>query len=88
MSPPHVHLPPSKPLRVQVINNNQSEGRAARADGLREGDFITHLDGKVLTSTPKDFHMHVRMNYRVGDKLPLTIVRNGQSQSLVLRLVE
>jgi serine protease Do len=84
-----LHLPPeSKPLRISVINTNHSEGRAARQAGLREGDIVTHLGGKLLAFTPKDFHMHVRMNYRVGDKLPLTIVRDGQTQRIELPLVD
>jgi predicted metalloprotease with PDZ domain len=77
-----------KPLRIQWINSNQREGRAAKEAGLREGDLITQIGDKPVNFTPAQFHLHVKMNYRVGDKLPLTIVRNGQTQRIDLPLVD
>ena len=32
--------------------------------------------------------MHIKLNYKVGDTLPLTILRNGQREELKIRLVE
>lgn len=78
----------SKPLRVQGINNNINEGRSARQAGLREGDLITHVGDKLLTAAPKDFTVYLKQNYRVGDKLPLTLLRNGQTQRIEVPLVE
>ena len=76
-----------KPLRIQWINSAQREGRAAKEAGFREGDIITMIADKPVNFTPAQFHLHVKMNYRVGDKLPLTIVRDGQTQRIDLPLV-
>ena len=46
------------------------------------------VDDKPVTMTPEQFHMHVRRNFKVGDKLPLTVVRNGKQERIELPLVE
>ena len=56
--------------------------------GLREGDVIVAIDGKPITLTPERFHMHVRMNYKVGDALALTVLREGGRTEVKLPLVE
>ena len=78
----------SKAYRIQWINTSQAEGRAAKQAGFREGDMIVEVAGKPVTLTPEQFHMFVRTNFQVGDKLPLTIVRDGQRQRLDLPLVD
>jgi serine protease Do len=77
-----------KPLRVQFINGNRPEGRAAREAGLHEGDVIIALAGKPIDMTPKQFHLRVRLDYKVGDKLPLTVLRGGQKKEVVIKLTE
>lgn len=77
-----------KPLRIQFINTSQKEGRTAKEAGLRQGDLITEVGGKAVNFTPAQFHLYVKMNYRVGDKLPLTIVRKGKVQHIDLPLVD
>lgn len=78
----------SKPLRVQWINAQRSEGRAAKEAGLKEGDIVVRLNGKPMSFTPEAFQMHVRLNCKVGDNLNLKILRNGESKEIVLTLVE
>ena len=78
----------TKAYRIQWINSGHTEGRAAKKAGLKEGDLIVAINGKPVTLTPEQFHMHVRANYQVGDKLPLTITRDGQRQSIELTLVD
>lgn len=84
-----LNLPPgTKPLQIKWINTEQTEGRAARKAGLKEGDVIIALDKEPFRFGPEEFHMHVRMNYAVGQKLALTILRQGVQQDIELPLVD
>ena len=67
-------------LRVQWINNNSPEGRAAQKAGLRHGDFVVALNGKPFDETisHRAFNTHVKLNYKPGQKLTLTLLRKGK----------
>jgi serine protease Do len=78
----------AKPLRIQFINKNRTEGKAALAAGLKEGDVVLAIDGKPVTQTPEQFQMDVRLNRKVGDTLHLTVLRNGKAMEVALPLVE
>ena len=67
-----------KPLEVRWINTGRPEGRNAKRAGLRKGDIIIGLEGQPLRMSSQHFNMHVKLNYNVGDKLPLTLLRNGK----------
>ncbi len=54
-----------------------------RAVGLQGGDVIIGIDGKTMDMTQEDFLAHVRRNYLVGDRITLTILRNGKRTDLV-----
>ena len=36
------------------------------------------MEGKPLRMSSQHFNMHVKLNYKVGDKLPLTLLRKGK----------
>jgi len=78
----------SRAYRIQFINANNPEGRAAKEAGLRSGDVIVAVADKPVTLSPADFQLQVRLNYKVGDKLPLTVLRDGKRERLELPLVE
>jgi hypothetical protein len=66
-------------LKVKWINTGSKEGRAAQKAGLRQGDFIIAIDGEPLGKmTPQQFTTYVKLNYKSGQKLPLTLMRNGR----------
>ena len=67
-----------KPLEVRWINTGRPEGRNAKRAGLRQGDIIIGMEGKPLRMRSEHFNMHVKLNYKVGDKLPLTLLRKGK----------
>jgi serine protease Do len=75
-------------LEVRWINQGQPGGKAAFESGLRQGDYVIAVDGKPLAMTPVEFTMHVKLNYKPGDKLPLTIIRAGREQELQITLTE
>ena len=59
-------------------------GSAAGAGGLRLGDVITAVDGRPMSSS-KDVIDAVR-EHQAGDEITVTFERDGQIQSLVVRL--
>ena len=75
-------------LKVKWINRGSPGGRSAYESGLREGDFFTRLDGKPIQMTPSQFNVHIKLNYKVGDRLPVTVVRAGKQLELQWKLVE
>ena len=75
-------------LLVKWINVGASGGRAARDSGLREGDVIVALDGDRGRRTPQRFQLDVKLGYRVGGELPLTVIREGTEKNLRIRLAE
>lgn len=77
-------------LLVKWINRGSRGGRAAFEAGLRQGDVIVAMAGKPLEKklTPAQFNVHVKLNYQVGDVLPLTVLRKGKRRTVRVRLVE
>ena len=67
-----------KPLEVRWINTGRPEGRNAKRSGLQKGDIIIGMEGNPLRMSSEHFNMHVKLNYKVGDKLPLTLLRKGK----------
>jgi hypothetical protein len=77
------------PLEVRWINRQKPAGQAAYESGLREGDVVIALAGKPLEGmTAQKFNMHVKLNYKVGDELPLTILRNGERREVRVKLAD
>jgi len=76
-----------KAFEVRYIGNDQP-GQSARKAGLRNGDLIVAVDGKPLENmTPPQFHAYVKLNYQLGDRLPLTIIRSGKRMQIEIELV-
>ena len=75
-------------LEVRWINRNGLGGRQLYDDGLRETDVIVAIARQPLRMTTKQFNMHLKLNYKVGDVVPLTVLRNGQREELKIHLVE
>ena len=67
-------------LKVKWINRGISGGQGVFKAGLREGDYILALEGKPFDEsiTPQRFTTHIKLNYKKGQKLPVTIMRNGK----------
>jgi serine protease Do len=75
-------------LEVRWINRQSTSGQQAFDDGLREKDILVAVAGQPLRMNTKQLHMHVKLNYKVGDTLPITVLRDGQREELQVRLVE
>jgi hypothetical protein len=52
-------------------------GPAKRA-GIRANDVIFGIDGKQLEMTMLQFNAHVRLNYKIGDRVTFNLLRDGK----------
>jgi hypothetical protein len=59
-------------------------GSAAPA-GVREGDVIVGVEGKPQDMEALELQMYIRLKYRAGDSLPLTLLRDGKRVPLAVR---
>lgn len=75
-------------LEVRWINREGKGGQEAYNSGLREKDVIVALAGKPLQMNTKQFNVYIKLNYKVGDVLPLTILRDGERIDVKMKLVE
>ncbi|WP_010587285.1 Trx7/PDZ domain-containing (seleno)protein [Schlesneria paludicola] len=75
-------------LEVRWINRPSAGGLQAVADGLRENDVIVGVGGKTLRWNTRQFNAGLKQEYRVGDVLPLTVLRDGRREELMIKLVE
>ena len=73
--------------RVMRIDTTKREGQAASEAGLRAGDVIIGVAGKPFSFGARDFQLYVRQNYKAGDKVPLSILRNGRPLKVELPLL-
>jgi len=81
-------------LEVRWINTGSKGGRAARQAGLRQGDVVVGIQGKKLDfkqskQTPAQFNLFIKLNYKVGQELPLVVMsKNGRKRVVRIKLVE
>lgn len=74
-------------FEVRWINQGEESGRAAQEAGLREGDVVVALNGEPIDMGPPQFMAYIKLNFKVGDELTFTIVRDGERQDIVIPLV-
>jgi hypothetical protein len=77
-------------LQVKWINRGSQGGKGALASGLRQNDIVIAMEGRPLKEgmNPKSFNTYIKLNYQVGQELPLTVLRNGKKIDLKIKLVE
>lgn len=75
-------------LETRWINRESDGGQQVIKDGLREKDIVIALAGEPIRMNSRQFNAHLRTHYKVGDTLPLTVIRNGQRMELKISLVE
>lgn len=78
------------PYLVKWINTGRPGGRAARDAGLKEGDQVVALNGEPITfEEPRRLVLHIKLNYEVGEELPLTVEgKDGETREVRVKLVE
>jgi serine protease Do len=72
--------------------DNKRYGQAAAKAGLQEGDILIAVDlpGETAPNFASADHFHAwwRLTVRAGDKVTLTILRNGEHKQLELEAIE
>jgi serine protease Do len=61
---------------------------AARHAGLQANDIILGIGDQPMTLTARQFEMHIRLNYRVGDEVTLNVLRGKERLKVKLKLPE
>lgn len=84
---------PEPRLGIQVITDNRGllvdsvePGTAAEKAGVRAGDYIVAAQGREIGNTQDLFR--VRRTLYVGDELVLTLLREGETVEVTLKLEE
>ncbi|MFK7738318.1 MAG: Trx7/PDZ domain-containing (seleno)protein [Pirellulaceae bacterium] len=75
-------------LQVKFINSGRPGGKAAYDAGVREGDVIIALNGQPLPSDNEHFNMKLKLNYKIGDTIELTVLRKGDRKTIKIPLLE
>lgn len=82
-------LPVQNGAFIQSLNPGQASvqpGTAADAAGLRDGDIITAIEGRPLDANTS--LRQLLLQYRPGDTITLTFLRDGQEQQVQVTLGE
>ncbi len=75
-------------LEVKYINGSKAPGQAVKKAGIRVGDVLIEMDGKPIAMTNQQWNLDIKMNYKIGDRLPLTYIRNGKRHTVEVKLVK
>jgi hypothetical protein len=59
---------------------------AVRQAGVRPGDVIIGIDGRLMKLTARQFGAYVRLNCQVGQRVTLNLLRQGKRLNLLLEL--
>ncbi len=74
--------------RVKYMANNNKTAQSAKRAGLRLNDVIVELNGRRVPAGHRAFNYYVKQNFRPGQKLPMTVLRNGRRVKLAIPLHE
>jgi hypothetical protein len=55
--------------------------------GIRQNDVIVGIDGKELEMTARQFQAHVRLQYKVGDRITFNLLRDGARVDVPFTLI-
>lgn len=74
------------PPKALALRQGNYLSAAAQRAGLRINDVITGADGRDLEMTARQFEAFLRLNYKVGDAVPLRVLRGADRLTLPLTL--
>jgi serine protease Do len=60
--------------------------KQARLGGVEINDIIVGIDGKVLEMTARQLDVHVRLTYRKGETVTVSLFRKGQRLEMQMKL--
>jgi predicted metalloprotease with PDZ domain len=74
------------PEKQLAFRQKDKVAAQARKAGVRHGDIIIGVDGRMLEMTAYQFLTYVRSNYVRGETLKLNLIRDGKRINLPMRL--
>ena len=72
---------------IKWINKNLPAGRELSKAGIKHNDVLVEYGGKPIDLDMRGLNANLRMNYKVGQKLPLTVIRGGKRIAVQVPLV-
>jgi hypothetical protein len=78
---------PAMALRVEFVGQNGPHAAAKQA-GFRVGDLIVSFDGRTDLQRETDLFAHALTAHRPGDRIPVTVLRDGKRTDLTLPMQE
>ena len=68
------------PASVVFYTNNDKlpAGRELLNAGIKQNDVLVGYGGKPITTDMRGLNADLRVNYKVGQRLPLTLIRGGK----------
>lgn len=67
-----------------IYVSSVEENSPADKSGLKTGDIITHINDTEIKSVA--YFKYLLYKYKVGEKVPFTIVRNGKTKTITITL--
>jgi hypothetical protein len=78
------NLPPGDPaLQVKWAFGNPPLSKQA---GIKDGDIIVAVDGQPVPPDESHFMALVRLNHPPGDRVKLTLLRNGKKEDVLMKV--
>jgi hypothetical protein len=74
------------PKRLALVQGD-FVSEPARQAGIRQGDVIVGVNGAMLEMTGRQFAAHVRLSFKVGERVTYNLLRNGKRVDVRIRLV-
>jgi hypothetical protein len=76
-------------FEVVWINRGEKAGKANYDAGLREGDVVIAFNGQPIDEEKYlQFAAHLKLHYKVGDRVTFTVLRDGERKDIEIPLVE
>ena len=72
---------------IKWINKNLPAGRELFKAGIKQNDVLVEYAGKPITMDMRGMNADLRINYKVGQRLSLTVVRGGKRINAKVKLV-
>jgi S1-C subfamily serine protease len=75
-------------LRAKYVAKTGGPHGAADRAGFRAGDVLVSFDERTDLRRETDLFAHALSKHKVGDKVPVTVLRDGKKVTLMLPMQE
>ncbi len=76
-----------KAFVIKWINQNLPAGRELFKAGVKQNDVLVEYAGKPIEMDMRGMNADLKINYKVGQRLPLTVIRGGKRIEAQVKLV-